>query len=92
MSIDDRLNELIRSGRPFTADDITDDGQIAVDSTHKPNGRQSRIGSLIRQAHAHGRIEKTGGFARSRAPHRKGGLILEWRGTTTGLLQLGDWS
>ena len=79
-----RLAELIVAGQTFTADDVTGSGQLTVAGEHGPNAAQNAIGSLFNTAARRRRIEWTGGVVRSAAPHRKGGAIRVWRGTTTG--------
>jgi hypothetical protein len=79
-----RLAELILAGAPFTADDLTASGSMAIDIDHGPNGAQSGIGSLFQQASRSGLIEWTGGAERSRAPHRKGGMVRVWIATPRG--------
>jgi hypothetical protein len=81
-----RLARLILAGRPFTADDVTDDGALALDAAHRPNARQNGIGTLFNQAARRGLIWFTGQVVRSRAPHRKGGAIRVWDGTEAGVL------
>ena len=84
--LDRRLGELIRSGsRLVTADDVTIDGAIAIDSTHAANGRQSAIGSAFRGWAEDGLIVRTGRVVRSKAPRRKGGMIQVWAVTDVGV-------
>ena len=80
-----QLAHLIREGKPFTADDLTLDGRVAIDSGHNPNSSQNAIGSIFSQSNREGLIVFTGNTRKSKAPHRKGGLIREWRGTLIGL-------
>ena len=77
----ERLDSLIASGRPFTADDVTDNGRLTVSGDHAPNQKQNTIGTLFRTAAAADRIGPTGRVVKSRAPHRKGGMIREWEGS-----------
>lgn len=79
--LEERLLFLRDTGDDFTADDLTVAGAYAVDADHSPNGAQSAIGAAIREAHRKGWIYPTGATVRSRAPHRKGGLIRVWRAT-----------
>jgi hypothetical protein len=78
--IEARFEQLIASGRPFTADDVTDGGRLALDDEHAANGRQSAIGTLFSKASKAGRIVPTGAVRSSSSPRRKGGLIREWQG------------
>lgn len=87
MNLDARLAELVAAGVPFTADDLTDSGHWAVDPYHAPNGAQSAVGACFRRAHARGLIEPTGTVVKSKAPHRKGGMIRVWQ-PTQGALDL----
>jgi hypothetical protein len=83
-TLEARLAYYILEGRPFTADDVTDLGRIAVDASHGPNAGQSGIGSLF-QAHARaGHITFTGRVVKSQAKHRKGGAIRVWEPTEAG--------
>lgn len=82
--LEQRLAWLVLQPNPFTADDLTDNGQVAIDPTHSPNGRQSGIGSLFRWASSERLIERTGHVIKSKAPKRKGGMIQTWVGTTKG--------
>lgn len=79
-----RLARLIMRGGPFTADEVTAEGTIAIDSRHRPNGRQNGIGSFFRTASQRGLICWTGEVVQSKAPHRKGGAIRVWIGTDHG--------
>lgn len=84
--LDRRLAWLILDRRTFTADDLTEDGAVALDASHSPNGAQSGIGSFVQRASRRRLIEWTGAVVRSNAPHRKGGAIRVWSGTTAGRL------
>lgn len=84
MRFDGRLRELILTGDPFTADDLTGNGQLTVAGDHSPNGTQNAIGWAFRRWHSQQLIEPTGHVVASRAPHRKGGMIREWRATERG--------
>lgn len=79
-----RLAWLIQIERTFTADDLTADGIIAIDPSHRANGAQSGIGALFRWAAAERLIEWTGAVVKSKAPKRKGGAIRIWTGTAKG--------
>lgn len=79
-----RFAVLLAAGLRFSADDVTADGAVALDGAHTPNGRQSGIGSMFRMLHRRGLIEQTGEIVRSRAPHRKGGMIQVWMPTGAG--------
>ena len=81
-----RLAWLILSQSTFTADDLTDDGQFALDANHEPNGGQSGIGAFINSASRRRLIQWTGAVVRSKAPHRKGGAIRMWAPTDAGRL------
>lgn len=82
--LEDRLAELILDGNVFTADDVTDEGRVAVDGGHRPNGRQSSIGAHFQLWRRRGWIEPTGHVIRSKAEHRKGGMIRVWAATPEG--------
>lgn len=73
------LRELAARGEPFTSDDLLE-RVGAPDDQHTPNGRNSSIGSLFRQAAAEGWIESDGRVVKSRAPHRKSGAVRVWQG------------
>ncbi len=80
-----RLLDCICDGlKEITADDLTDNGRIAIDPSHAPNGKQSAIGSFFRQMGEEGILERTGRVVRSAAPKRKGGLIQVWAVTEYG--------
>lgn len=79
-----RLAELILTGHPFSADDLTRSGAVAIDGRHGANGAQSGIGSFVQKAAQRGLIAWTGTVVRSQAPHRKGGAIRTWTGTEAG--------
>ena len=82
-----RLAWLILSARTFTADDLTDDGAFTLDGgAHVPNAGQNGIGAFIGSAHKRRLIQRTGSSVKSRAPHRKGGMIQIWAPTATGRL------
>jgi ABC-type cobalamin/Fe3+-siderophores transport system ATPase subunit len=88
VNIWDDLARVIIAGEPFTADDVTDCGNRAVDPAHRSNGAQSAIGKVFQQAQSNGWIESTNRVVRSSAPHRKGGGIRVWRPTQAGI----DWA
>ena len=74
------MRELAASREDFTADDLR--ARVGEpDRRHTANGRNNSIGSIFRQAAAAGMIEQTGRVTKSRAAHRKGGMIQLWRGT-----------
>lgn len=73
------LHALAHTGEPFTSDDLLD-RVGAPDHDHEPNGRNSAIGSMFRQAAAEGWITTEGRVVKSRAPHRKGGAVRIWVG------------
>ena len=79
-----RLAWLVLQPAPFTADDLTDNGRVAIDPDHSPNGKQSGIGSLIQWAARERLISWTGHVVKSQAPKRKGGMIRVWAGTAAG--------
>jgi hypothetical protein len=81
-----RLAWLIISQSTFTADDLTEDGQVAIDAGHAPNAGQNGIGAFIGSAHKRRLIQRTGASVKSRAPHRKGGMIQIWAPTVAGKL------
>lgn len=76
--LEERMEACIASGEPFTADDVTDCGNITLAGEHAPNGTQNGIGSLFREYAARKLIEPTGRVVKSAAKHRKGGMIREW--------------
>lgn len=82
--LEQRLAYFILQGRPFTADDVTDHGNITVAGDHAPNSRQSTIGSLFQQHARDGHIVFTGNVVKSTAKHRKGGAIRMWEATERG--------
>ena len=84
-TIENRMIACIFVGEPFTADDVTKDGSIAVDPSRAQSGRQSSIGALFMEHSRAGHIEPTGEVIRSRAPSRKGGAIRVWRATPAGI-------
>jgi hypothetical protein len=84
--LDRRLARLILAGRSFTADDVTNNGTIALDNDHGANSKQSGIGALFNQWARRGLIDPTGEVVRSASPHRKGGAIRVWHGTEAGVL------
>lgn len=79
-----RLYTLMSRGTPFTADDVTADGKVTVAGDHEPNKKQNAIGAMIRSQSQAKRIAPTGKVVSSKAPHRKGGMIREWRATDFG--------
>jgi hypothetical protein len=83
---DRRLARLILAARTFTADDVTNNGTIALDNDHAPMGKQAGIGAVFNQWQRRGLIVPTGEVVRSQAPHRKGGAIRVWHGTEAGVL------
>lgn len=83
---DRRLAWLILDRPHFTADDLTDDGDVTLDAEHAPNGAQNGIGAYVNRAARRRLIAWTGAVVRSRAPHRKGGAIRVWTGTDAGRL------
>lgn len=82
--IEKRIAEVIRGGPIFTADDVTMEGVIAIDQGHAPNARQNAIGSTFQALARRGLIQRTGRVVRSKAPHRKGGMIQVWQATAAG--------
>jgi hypothetical protein len=83
---DRRLARLVLVGRTFTADDVTNNGSIAPDPDHTPNGKGSAIGAMFNQWQRRGLIAPTGEVVKSTSPHRKGGAIRVWHGTEAGVL------
>lgn len=79
-----RLAHFIMQEKPFTADDVTDNGAITADGTHAPNAKQSSIGSMFQSHARRGHIVFTGQVIKSTAKHRKGGMIRVWEGTASG--------
>lgn len=82
------LAAVVARGVEFTADDVTAEGAITLDTNHTPNAAQNGIGAMFNQAARRGLIEFTGRVVRSTAPHRKGGSIRVWRPTPDGA----DWA
>lgn len=73
------LADLAATNDGFTADDLLD--RVGPpDDSHSPNGSNSAIGSLFRQAAAARLIESDGRVVQSRQPHRKGGAVRVWHG------------
>ena len=73
------LNELAETGEPFTSDDLL--AKVGPpDADHEPNGRNSAIGAMFRNAASEGWIKSDGRVVRSRSPHRKRGAIRVWTG------------
>jgi hypothetical protein len=81
---DQRAAELIVDCPEWTADDLTDDGAVTPDPDHAPNSANNGVGSYINGLSRRGLIAFTGQVVRSRAPHRKGGVIRVWTGTSAG--------
>jgi hypothetical protein len=72
------LHDLAATGRPFTADDLI--GMVGhPDDSHQANAGNNQIGAVFRDAAKEGLIVGTG-YARSRQPRRKGGMIRVWEG------------
>lgn len=85
LTLNKRLAQLILMGAEFTTDDLTNNGQITLDGGgHTANSRQNGIGAFIRGAANRGLIRWTGDVDTSRSPHRKGGMVRVWTGTTRG--------
>lgn len=84
MNLERRLAALILTDDPFTADDITRDGELSLDPTHAPNSRQSGIGAFFQRSSKQGLIVTNGSVVRSKAPHRKGGAVRVWEATPKG--------
>ena len=81
---DRRLAWLIIDRPHFTADDLTDNGNLTFDVTHRANARNNGIGAYVNGAAQRGLIAWTGAVVRSQAPKRKGGAIRVWHGTDAG--------
>lgn len=79
-----RLRALIVLGHPFTADDLTHGGELTLDPTRQPNGRQSGLGRMFLRASRLGHIEFRGEVRNSTTPSRNGGLIRVWHPTPAG--------
>lgn len=75
---DGAIATLAARGDPFTSDDL-----LALvgppDPSHAPNATNNAVGAVFRRARGSGLIRVVG-HARSRAPHRKGGLVRVWQG------------
>ena len=84
-AIAQRMLELVAAGAPYSADELTSRGALAVDAAHGQSGAQSAIGAQFRMMAKRGWIEKTGEYRRSSSPRRKGGMILEWQPTERGI-------
>jgi hypothetical protein len=77
---------VMAKGVIFTADDITEDGQVTLDGgAHRPNHVQNGIGAFIQSLARRQLIVWTGEVATSASPRRKGGIIKVWRPTTAGM-------
>lgn len=83
-ALDDRLRECILSGKWFSANEVTDNGAITLDPDHAPNGKQSGIGAYFNTHAGLGHIVTDHVTVLSKAPHRRGGRILRWKGTAKG--------
>jgi len=70
----------------FTADDLTNNGNFALDPNHDPNSINSGIGTWFTKMQRRGLIVFTGRVVQSKAPHRKGGAIRVWQFTEAALL------
>lgn len=83
-----RLAEVISAcpDCPFTIDDITLDGHLALDVAHECNGPQNGIGTVLNRAQKRQLIQTDGMTTRSRSPLRKGGAVKVWHPTEAGLL------
>ena len=79
-----RIAKVGLSVNEFSADDITNDGDWALDPAHGANGRQSAISTTFQGLSKQGNIVWTGEVVKSRSPHRRGGIIRVWRLTTKG--------
>lgn len=73
------LRLLIDSGKEFTADDVVDLVGGYPDGHHDRNGRNNAMGAVFTWARTEGLIEAVG-VAKSRQPHRRGGMIRVWEG------------
>jgi hypothetical protein len=88
MTPDQAMEQLRRSERPFTADDLED--LIGhPDRWHTANSTNNSLGSIF------GRYSKTGkikavGVTKSRQPSRRGGMIREWVGVPDPQMSLED--
>jgi hypothetical protein len=85
MNVDGGMEQLIaRSlahGVNFSANDLHE-LVPNPDGEHAPNGANSAIGSAFSRYSKAGRIEPTGRVLQSNQPHRKGGMVREWRAVT----------
>ena len=75
----DALHFLMDTGEWFCADDLIDLVGLP-DPKHRPNGRNSTIGALFREASQMGLIYSNDRIVRSRRPERHGGMQRLWRG------------
>lgn len=78
MSLEERMDALIEKGMAFTADDLTNQGEITYAGSHDANGSNSGIGSMFSRERKAGRIEAVG-YANSTSPRRKGNVIRVWQ-------------
>ena len=85
MNLDQRLAETLLKKAEFTADDITNNGELTIDPEHKPNGKQSAIGAKFREWQSRGLIYHTSRTTRSKSRHRHSGMIGIWARTGRGL-------
>jgi hypothetical protein len=75
------LRAFAASGAAFTVNDLLDlVGH--PDQTHKPNGRNSAVGSLFAHASRIGLIESVG-VRHATTPSRKQGMVRIWKGKAT---------
>lgn len=84
MDVTRRIATLILDADSFCADDVTNDGEDAIDPSRKPNGRQSAIGGAFTGLTRQGLIVTDGRTVISRSRYRHHGRILLWRGTPEG--------
>lgn len=82
--IEARLAYVMLEGHEFTADDVTANGRVTAAGDHDPNAKQNSIGSVFNKHARDGHIMFTGRVVRSKARHRKGGMIRVWEATESG--------
>jgi len=83
-SVCKRIAQIGLAEDEFSANEITSDGEWALDPDHGANGRQSAISATFQGLSSQGKIVWTGAVVKSKAPRRRGGIIRVWRLTAKG--------
>jgi len=83
-----RFAQLVWWGEEFSSDDLTSSGAVTLDASHEPNSRNNGIGGMFSSASRDGHIVPVG-VVKSKAPHRKGGMIRTWKATPSGVAWAG---